>query len=113
MSEVRLIILRFVNILKLIARRHSVKIIACQLLFRENTRHILPSIYNSLVIEANKLLKHELATDSSVFYWNLKGLKQSEHSNFKDWVHLNWEIGLPKYYRNIRGAILCAINCDG
>lgn len=112
-SEVRIIILRFVNILKLIARRHSVKIIACQLLFREKTRHILPSIYNSLVIEANKLLKHELATDSSVFYWNLKGLKQSEHSIFKDGVHLNWEIGLPKYYRNIRGAILCAINCDG
>lgn len=94
-SEVRIIILRFVNILKLIARRHSVKIIA---FFREKTRHILPSIYNSLVIEANKLLKHELATDSSVFYWNLKGLKQSEHSNFMDGVHLNWEMGLPKYY---------------
>lgn len=64
------------SISKLIVQRHSVKFIACQLLFRENTRHILPSIYNGLVIRANKLLKHELATDSGVLIGIKKDLNK-------------------------------------
>lgn len=52
------------NILKLIAA----KVIACQLRFREKTRHILPQIHNSYLIEANELLKHELSADPSVLY---------------------------------------------
>lgn len=97
------------NILKLIAA----KVIACQLRFREKTRHILPQIHNSNLIEANELLKHELSADPSVLYWILKGHKESKHPNVKDVIHLNREIDLPKSYRNIRRAILCALNCDG
>jgi len=53
-KDVEEIILRWINILHLFSRRYSVKIAACQLLFRERTRHIDPILYNSFVLETNK-----------------------------------------------------------
>lgn len=87
------------------------QVFVCQLLPREVTRVVQPSQYNENVREANKLLKAELsrAPNSAITYWKIKGVKKSMDSNYVDGVHFNWQFGMPKYFRNIRGAILTAI----
>ena len=105
-EDVEEIILRWINILHLFSRRYSVKIAVCQLLFRERTRHIGPILYNNFVLKTNRLLKAELAKLDNITYWNLKGLKDNHQGICWDDVHLNWRSGYPKYYKNIRGAIL-------
>ena len=105
-EDVEEIILRWINILHLFSRRYSVKIAACQLLFRERTRHIDPVLYNNFVLKTNRLLKAELAKLDNIAYWNLKGLKDNHQDICWDGVHLRWRSGYPKYYKNIRGAIL-------
>lgn len=51
--------------------------------------------------------------DLSVFYWILKGYKESKYFNVKDGIYLNSEIDFLKFYRNICRVILCVLNCDG
>ena len=105
-SDIELIVLRYVHILNLIAQLYSVKIAVCQLMFRDNTRFVDVSDYNRYFVEANKRLKQELQGNANVIYWNLKGLKENFTQNLSDGVHLNWNLGYPKFYRNIREAIL-------
>ena len=105
-SDIELIVLRYVHILNLFAQLYSVKIAVCQLMFRDNIRFVDVSDYNRYVIEANKRLKQELQGNANVIYWNLKGLKENFTRNLSDGVHLNWNLGYPKFYRNIREAIL-------
>ena len=52
-EDVEEIILRWISILLLFSRRYSVKIAACQLLFKERTRHIDPVLYNNFVLKTN------------------------------------------------------------
>lgn len=87
-----------------ITRYHVNNVIVCQFLFRETTRHVEVDTYNTMVLEANRLLKEMLKSDTQVHYWNLKGLKKGENI-FVDGVHLS-PISQAKYYRNIRGAII-------
>ena len=105
-SDIELIVLRYVHILNLFAQLYSVKNAVCQLMFRDNIRFVDVSDYNKYVIEANKRLKQELQGNANVIYWNLKGLKENFTQNLSDGVHLNWNLGYPKFYRNIRGVIL-------
>ena len=81
------------------------KIICVQLLPRTSTRYVLPALYNNLVIQVNQHLKHELAANSNVFYWKLKGVKHSSVNLFKDGVHFN-DLGFHRYYKNLRGAVI-------
>ena len=106
-QEVETIVLRYVNLLQMFGVRYNAKIVACQLMFRERTRNVPVDQYNKLY--ANRLLKAEFAGALNVKYWNLAGLKQSEENIYSDGVYLNWEVGLPKYYKNIRGAIIYAL----
>lgn len=105
-EDVHLLILKYINLLRTFCRRYSVKFVVCQLLFRERTRNLLPDCYNQMVLEANKSLKSECKHYDDIVYWKLRGLKNSVENIFSDGVHLNRQIGLPKYYRCIRGAIL-------
>ena len=88
-EDVEEIILRLINILHLFSRSYSVKIEACQLLFRERTRHIDPVLYNNFVLNANRQLKAALAKLDNITYWNLKGLKDNHQDICRDDVHLN------------------------
>lgn len=105
-SDIELIVLRCVHIMNLFAQLYSVKIAVCQLMFRDNIRFVDVSDYNRYVIEANKRLKQELQGNANVIYWNLKGLKENFTQNLGDGAHLNWNLGYPKFYRNIREVIL-------
>lgn len=108
-NDIEVIILRWINLLFLYSDRYSLKIAVCQLLFRRNTRYTTPEKYNSSVIYANTFLKNQLqlSLNKHVIYWKFRGLKCCENDVYEsDGVHLNWAIGYPKFYMNIRGAVL-------
>ena len=79
-------------------------VVVSQFLFRDKTRHINVKLYNSMVVEANRMLKDMLKFDQQIHYWNLNGLKEREDL-FYDGVHLT-DRSLLKYFRNIRGAAI-------
>lgn len=87
-----------------ITRYHVNHVVICQFLFRETTRHVEVEKYNSMVLEANRMLKDMLQSEQGVHYWKLKGLKEGDNL-FVDGVHLS-SISQAKYSRNIRGAII-------
>ena len=108
LDEVNTIILRYTNLLKTFVNRYGLHIVVCELMNRERTRNVDVDQYNEYVFQANQMLKAECHNEKSLTYWKLKGLKQSTRKIFYDGVHLNRLVGQPKYYRNIRGAILHA-----
>jgi lysophospholipase L1-like esterase len=76
--------------------RYSVVSIAvCQLLPRESTRVVEQDDYNNFVKCANEHLRTELSARMNIFYWKLKGLKNSEDNNYDDGVHVN-DLGMLK-----------------
>lgn len=101
-----IIALRLVALCKQFVVKYNLqKIICVQLMARSNTRHVNVQIYNDLVIAFNRQLKSELSSCSNVIYWRLKGIKNTGDNLYQDGVHFN-EIGLKKYYKNLRGAVL-------
>ena len=101
------IALRLVVFASSLQKRFGLKTVTVWLLPREVTRNVIPEQYNNsnkAVIETNKILKAELKKYEDIKYWNIKGVKQSAN-NFIDGVHFNNTVGMPKYFRNIRGAI--------
>lgn len=76
--------------------RYSVVSIAvCQLLPRESTCVVEQDDYNSFVKCANEHLRTKLSTRTNIFYWKLKGLKNSEDNNYDDGAHVN-DLGMLK-----------------
>ena len=107
-DEVDTVMLRYINLLKTFAKRYNLHVIVVELLFRETTRNVDSTTYNEYVTQANQRLKTECQNERDVTFWKVKGLKESKRNIFYDGVHLNRQVGQPKYYRNIRGAILHA-----
>lgn len=100
------IILRLVALCKLFQVRYNItKVVVLQLLPRPRPRYLSAADYHAFLQSANKLLKGELGELSSVMYWKIRGVKNPTVNNFRDGVHLN-DIGMSKYYRNIRGALI-------
>jgi len=109
-SDVEEIILKLVTFAHTIIGRYNVQSVTiCQLLNREKTRHVLPEAYNELVKQANKLLKKELSTIPHIYYWKISGVKYTTTEILEDGVHFNNKHGMPRYFRNLRGAIIQAI----
>lgn len=71
--------------------------------------HVAPRKYNGLVKEANTLLKKELKGKQIIHYWKITGVKNATVEIYEDGVHFNISHGMPRYYRNIRGAIIQTI----
>ena len=104
-DHIVLVLTKIVALARLfITRFHVEHVAVCQFLFRDKTRHINVKLYNSMVVEANRMLKDMLKFDQQIHYWNLKGLKEREDL-FYDGVHLT-DRSLLKYFRNIRGAAI-------
>ena len=106
-QEISLKLIVFANTVK--ARFNLKTDTILQLLPREKTRN-LESVadYNYLVKETNKLIKAEIEQYPGIKYWKIPGVKNPPNPVFVDGVHFNFQFGMPKYYRNIRGAIIRA-----
>jgi len=104
-QEISLKLIVFANTVK--ARFNLKTVTILQLLPREKTRN-LESVAdcNYLVKETNKLIKAEIEQYPGIKYWKISGVKNSQ--NLLMGVHFNFQFGMPKYYRNIRGAIIQA-----
>ena len=106
-DHIQLILSKLVALASLFVSRYNVNhVVVSQLLFRETTRHIPVTIYNKMVVTANKTLKEMIKSTPRVHYWKLKRLKQADNL-FSDGVHLS-DASLEKYFRNIRGAVIHA-----
>lgn len=82
------------------------RIVLMQLLFRQKTRNIAVSEYNSRVIYLNKRLKEAASELPWLRYWKHKGLKHcAVYPYCNDGVHLN-AFGMQRYMRSVRGAVL-------
>ncbi|MES9882805.1 MAG: SGNH/GDSL hydrolase family protein [Sedimenticola sp.] len=100
------VVLRVICITSLLQRRYDIKkVMVAQFLTRQSTRHCRADAYNQAVHHANVFLKAQLLEDPALFYWKLKGVKNSVSNIWADGVHFS-QVGQLKYYRNIRGAIL-------
>ena len=58
-----------------------------------------------IVRHANNFLKEQIKSVPGLHYWNIYGVKYTTVNIFQDGVHFN-QIGLQRYYRNVRGAII-------
>lgn len=112
-DDLEVLVRKLVLFSNLCISKFSHKTVTCsilQLLPRLKVRaEISHEIYNANVIIANQLLKNELKKYSNIRYWNISGVKNPEENIFVDGVHLNKTAGLPKYYRNVRGAMIQAL----
>ena len=61
--------------------------------------------YNNLVRHANKFLKYQIKSVPGLHYWNIYSVKYTTVNIFQDGVYFN-QIGLQRYYINVRGAII-------
>ena len=88
----------------------SALIICLQLLRRLQCRSKSVTIYNEHVLEVNKLMRTRVQTAGHTWWWSHKALWGSDTNSLykRDGVHLS-PIGLLRYMRSIRGAILCVI----
>ena len=100
------IILRIISVCSTYLSRHTVEhATVMQLLPRTRTRNCTVAWYNNLVCHANTFLKEQIKSVPALHYWNISGVKNTTVNIFQDGVHFN-QIGLQRYYRNVRGAII-------
>lgn len=103
-DDAELLVLRLVSVCRLFKCKVD-NIYINQFMPRNAPRYSSASDYNARVITANRRLKEELAGETRMFYWKLKGFNDPLCEVFCDGVHLN-TAGMRKYFRHIRGAIL-------
>ena len=72
-------------------------------LSRHNGEHA--TVMQLLPRHANKFLKEQIKSVPGLHYWNINGVKYTTVNIFQDGVYSN-QIGLQRYYRNVRGAII-------
>ncbi|VDI79901.1 Hypothetical predicted protein [Mytilus galloprovincialis] len=102
--------LRLILLSQTLTTRFEIKSVTiCQLLPRESTRVIASNVYNDLVIKTNRFLKAQIKDQPHCRYWKITGVKNSDRNNYVDGVHFNYDVGMPKYFRNIRGSIIQAM----
>lgn len=100
------IILRIISVCSIYLSRHNVEhATVMQLIPRIRTRNCTVDKYNNLVRHANTFLKEQIKSVPGLHYWNISGVKNTTVNIFQDGVHFN-QIGLRRYYRNVRGAII-------
>lgn len=100
------IILRIISVCSTYLSRHTVEhATVMQLLPRTRTSNCTVARYNNLVRHVNKFLKEQIKSVPALHYWNISGVKNTTVNIFQDGVHFN-QIGLQRYYRNVRGAII-------
>ncbi|CAG2198009.1 sucD [Mytilus edulis] len=102
--------LRLILLSQTLTTRFEIKSVTiCQLLPRESTRVIASNVYNDLVIKTNRFLKAQIKDQPHCRYWKITGVKHSDRNNYVDGVHFNYDVGMPKYFRNMRGSIIQAM----
>ena len=104
-EDIEILVFRLVAVCKMFQRNGLQRIYVNQFIHRTKPRYTSSHVYATRVIKANRMLKEELKTDNSIFYWKIKGFADPVSEVFRDGVHLNIA-GLHKYFRHVRGAIL-------
>ena len=69
--------------------------------------------FNHRAFETNKLLIEACSANPKLTYYQHRGLSNSDtlqQAMLGDGVHLNVEIGYPKYFRNVRAAVMATFN---
>ena len=68
-------------------------------------------LFNDQVHAANAELKRHFYGNNQITWWSCKGVKLSKQVVMHDdGVHLNNGVGIFKYYKAIRGAVVHGLN---
>ena len=91
-------------------RECGVKIVyICQLFTRPQPRNVSPAVYEQRRSKVNEYLEVLLEDLDSIKFWKHRRIFESPHNVFdEDGCHLN-EIGMKKFYKSIRQAIILAV----
>ena len=85
------------------------RVMLCELFPRPSPRYISSIQYMCKLDVVNHRAEEVAATHSAVSFWRHRRLIHSAEPIFaNDGVHLS-PIGMPKYYKSVRGAIICAM----
>jgi hypothetical protein len=88
----------------------SATIVCLQLLRRLRCRSKSVNLYNDHVTKVNRMMRARVQTSARIWWWSHKALWGSDAAAIykQDGVHLS-PLGMQRYLRSIRGAVLCVI----
>ena len=100
---------------ELVAQSFCKRLYVGELLFRFKGRYIhshhQQMLFNDQVHAANAELKRHFYGNNQITWWSCKGVKLSKQVVMHDdGVHLNNGVGIFKYYKAIRGAVVHGLN---